>query len=265
MNTLFKTLSAAVLLGLSAGAGATIHTVDGITWDDTDPDNFSMQFNFTQWYTSAANAISSAANATPNFGAAQTVPGGLTFNDSTLTGVGEVYSINGTGANIFFPGGGELTMVIGGIVATSATTFDFTNGFINFYSDAGPADDFPWPSDAASQADADAAANGNLWLTTSVSKLLFTQVGGAGLNDGFVAAVLDITGGSAQGDITHGIGPKIALQFDYAGSAFFETGTAISQQGNGQIHTVPVPEPGSMALLGLGLLGFYSVRLSRKV
>jgi hypothetical protein len=110
MNIMIKTLGFASLLSLSTGASAL--NVGGVIWDPDNVNDFSMQFNFTQWYTASIDAIGSGANLAPNFAAAQSVPTQLGVNDSTLTGVGEVYSVNGTSMATFCPSC-ELTVVFG--------------------------------------------------------------------------------------------------------------------------------------------------------
>lgn len=256
MNTIIKTLGFASLLGLSAGAGAT--TVSGVVWDPGAANDFTIQFNFTQWYTSSADAISNTVNASPNFAAAQSVPAGLVMGDSTLTGVGEVYSINGTSAATFCPSC-ELTLSFGGILltgvdaVTNVPTFDLTNSFINIYVDNALSNDFPWPSDAASQADVNAAVDGDLWLSLTMGTLDFTGV----VESGFVQSLQNVTGGLAASYFQGGTQP-LGFDAQYSSSAFFTTTSPLySQGGNGQFKSKTiVPEPNIMALLGFGLFGF---------
>ncbi len=264
MNNIIKAVGFAGALTLSAGANAL--TVAGVTWDPGATNDFTMQFNFTQWYTSAANAINNTPNAAPNFAAAQSVPGGLTFGDSTLTGVGEVYSVNGTNAATFCPGC-ELTFSMGGILLAGVDAalnpiFDTTNAFINLYVDFIPPGDYPWPADAASQADVDAAVDGELWLSLSLGTFDFTGT----VESGFSNSLQMVTGGLAANYFQGGTQP-LGYDAQFGSSAFFTTAQPrYSQSGNGQsISKTIVPEPSAIALLGLGMLGFCSALWRRRM
>jgi len=255
MKALFKPVLVAGLIGFGCGAQAA--NVDGVIWDET-VQPFEAQYNFTQWYTSAANSISGAPNLAPNFDAAK--PVNTVVAGDVLTGTGEVYNINGTPTSTFIPGG-ELTVVFGGlaVVNPAAATFDISNAFFNFYADdfSVPGTDYPWPADAASQGDADNAAQGALWLSAKVDSLFLS----GNLSGGFVSATLSVTGGDAMSYFTS----PFAFDIEYAGSSFFSiaSGQTHSNVGNGQFIQHSVPEPASVALVGLGLLGM-SLRLRKK-
>ncbi len=266
MNSMLKTVAFASLLGVSSGAIAA--SEGGVHWNPNDVDDFSMQFNFTQWYTPSADAIGSGLNLAPDFDAAQSVPGGLVIGDSTLTGVGEVYSINGTGQATFCPGC-ELTTVFGGVLLTGfdftapalpIPLFDLSSAFINIYVDFIPPGDYPWPADASSQGDADAAADGELWLSLGFDT--FALIGT--VESGFVNSLQTITGGIAAPYFVAG-GQPGGFDAQYSASAFFTAARPFySQSGNGQFKGDTIPEPTSLALLGLSLLGFGSRLLRRK-
>lgn len=263
---MIKAVGVVGLLGVSSGAIAA--SAGGVHWNPNDVDDFAMQFNFTQWYTSSADAIGSGVNLAPDFGAAQSVPGGLLVGNSTLTGVGEVYSINGTGPAVFCPGC-ELTTVFGGVLLAGFDVtdplaplplFDLSSAFINIYVDFIPPGDYPWPSDASNQADVDAAADGELWLSLGFDTFDFQGT----VESGFVNSLQTVTGGLAASYFIGGSQPG-GFDAQYGASAFFTAARPLySQSGNGQFKADTVPEPTTLALLGLSLLGFSSRLLRRK-
>jgi len=274
MKTIAKLVGAGALMAMSGLANAA--SVGGVTWDENAPDDFAAQFNFTQWYTSGANAIDNSLNLAPNISAALQVPSQLAVG-SVLTGVGEVYSINSnqtdtnfpTGglANDFFPGG-ELTFVLGGLVVdtlapvltplgtTYIPTFSLNNSFINIYAENSVTAATNFLTNPNSQGGVNNASQGNLWLSLSFQSL---QILGTA-NSATLNAGLAITGGLAAGYFEPG--QVLAWNFAFAdatqsGSAFFDWNGTISRQGNGQFESrTSVPEPSALALLGIGMLGF---------
>lgn len=252
MNRLTKSaLAGAIAL---AASQAHAYTVAGVTWDENHPFDFLAQAAL--WENIALNA------------------------GETISGYGSFTFINGKdnlGADAFCPGC-ELTYVFSDYTLQNSITgapgedFFFTGGQVNVYVDA--SQDFD-PLDPSS------AANGTLWLslvgadgdgdgytlvgsTTSASTL---GLGIAGEGSGY----LEITGGVAA--------PYLNTDAQVGGTDFLYTssfsplanpvtqgGVTYTHGGTAEItgQSVQIPEPGTLALLGLGLVGLGLGRRAKK-
>ncbi len=263
MNFLKKTfLGAVTALALIGSAQATNINVGGVVWDPdynagTEQD-FISQFNFTQWFTSSPTAVNTLTyNGAAALGTVlgATAGGGTGGTGFFLQGAGLINRVNDAannigagfgGANTFCPGC-QLTYAFGGIGLNKDNSFDLTNAWARIYVDTTTAATTP----VNSQASANNYTDGQVWLDLKFTDLAFSQ---GGLQFGFVNGHFDVIGGLAATSFN----PDT---LSYGGSTqFLSLNDAYSNGGNGQALGNSIPEPGSMALVGLGLLAAGALR-----
>ncbi len=239
-------------LGFSMSANAV--NVGGVVWD---PDSL---FDWT----SVTSLVEDQLNLTP----------GPDFVD-TLTGFGRVTTFNGESPASFCPSGCELTFEFGGfqvdttniINDVSGTHLGFNGGWIDFYVDHSA--DFD-SNDHSSSVD------GNLWLRLEAHEVFNAFMGdtysivaeltsfGAGSDAGEGKSLMDVAGGLAAGNFdTDGKADGADMVFTSEFQPLPNGGTTADGYelvGSATLSGNSIPEPTSIALIGLGLLGFAARR-----
>lgn len=237
-------IAAALALGVSGMASATIINVDGVSWDTASP--FDLQIHGLNLRESSISAVG-----------------------QTLYGYGQVGSINGdtafcSGCDLAF----NFTYTVKNITGNQVV---FDMGAVNF---------FVQPAGTFKEAKPDSATTGTPWLTLAghtgflldfpTDGTLFSTINGtisepaSGSNgQGF----LDATGGPAakymqthtQADGLGGFADfSINSSFLFDGVEICSPSTGICYPINGTANLIgksriPVPEPGAIGIMGLGL------------
>jgi hypothetical protein len=250
-HNMFKISKLLAALGATFAVGAAqAITVGGVTWN---PNSFLDFTTGDTMYETTTNGVGSSIN-----------------------GYALITTVNGTAQNVFCASGCELTYVFSGytLISDAGGNFTFSGGQINVYVDSTP--DF----DASLQS---TAADGVLFLSLTGRLHIDGSTGNIGTlhsdptptpdnAQGDGRGFLDVTGGLAAAYFDTNsealVNPDGSPGFaDFSFTSSFQLipggpfvsddGRTYSLFGTNDLRgdSVAIPEPGTLALLGLGLVG----------
>jgi hypothetical protein len=234
--------AAAVTAVMASAAQASMITVAGITWDPDAASDFSSQsINMRQF---------------------------INTTTGELTGFGIITAFNGTSQSAFAPGR-ELTFTFSGFTPVGGTiipgigqTVTYHGGNVKVYSDVM---EILNPSNYASLSLAN-TGNGTLFLDLSNNYDFL----GIRLGDSLLAGLgfLDVVGGAAASNFntnTRSQGADIGFTTSLSFMNPNGNGSITDISGTGNFVGNTIPEPASLALLGLGFAGMAAFRRRKAV
>lgn len=240
MKLLKKVLAGVAVAAAMVSASASVINVGGVFWD---PDSL---FDFN--------------------GTSATMVQDINPVTGELTGYGNVTILNNTTQSTFCPGC-ELTiqfggyMPIGGAAVPSTTGFgssiNYAGGWVKLFADSTPDTNFGTTMTSANTGD------GVLWADF-LSHIVGSNPTLVGLNFFPVllqgGGSLDVVGGLVQSNLDTNAQPFGADMTFSSTFTNFPSGTPLHATGTVTFTGNSIPEPESLALVGLGLLGLAAAR-----
>lgn len=238
MKAIKKTAVAAALALAGATSFASTINVGGVNWDPNAATDFSGQsVNMRQF-----------------------INGGT----GELTGFGILTAMNGTNQNLFCPGC-ELTFQFGGFMPVGGTlipgvgqTVTYNGGWVKFYVDHSPEVANPADYNALTFAN---TGDGALWLDliNTANFLGSNQDDGFGASSGLSGVGrLDVVAGSglAWKNFDTNTQPGGSdFRFSTSLTFFHNDPSVLDVSGTGNLRGNSIPEPTTLALIGMGVLG----------
>jgi hypothetical protein len=235
----------AVAAALASSAYASPVTVGGVTWDPDDGIDFSA----------ASVAIHQQIDA----------------STGVVSGFGTVNTINGVGG---FCAGCELTFQFGGytpnapgfLPSIGGAAINYSNGWVKVYVDSTPETALNANANTMTAA---STGDGLLWLDlvghSTGGKTFTGQVNlnsfDSSLESLTGGGLLDAVGGLAYGNFnTNSKSDGSDLSFSNSFTTFLPEGNLLDSLGTGNFKGNTIPEPETLALVGLGLLGLAAAR-----
>ncbi|MBS1229920.1 MAG: sorting protein [Proteobacteria bacterium] len=256
MNLFKKTMiGAALAMGIAASAQATPINVGGVVWDPDNGIDFSAASVSIHQFIDSITGI--------------------------LSGFGTINSINGS-STFCAAGGCELTFQFGGFTpitgllpSATGSTIQYAGGFVNVFADSTPE---AANLDGTTMTQA-STGDGALWLALTGHNLPTGSLVGTVSVDPVTQEVstlvgsglLDATGGLALEHFntnTKADGSDMTFTNGFTtllGPVTENPNTQLLESlGTGNFKGNSIPEPGSLALLGVGLFGLGTLRNRRK-
>jgi hypothetical protein len=250
MNKLQKIIVASAMVFSSISASASIINVGGVTWDPNYDNGAPDPFNLTD-FLAKGEFFQSFRDSLGNY-----VSNSLAVDGDVLTGFGEFNRFNGNadqGANDFCVSC-SVTLEFGGFTLAGTGPNPLKNGAIGPLFTGGWAKIYV-DTNGVSSGQPNTYNDGVEWLSLSAVKQFDNNtmtLDGSLTGGGSAEVFWDVTGGLA------------ASHFDsnskFKGSDIHYTASAQGSDGSFEVNGNSIPEPTTLAMFGLALLGLVRIK-----